>query len=77
MDPSSVLLALEELKKWRERHRRIRERMRQLDRRRATLRKELDGVRNHILASSRSLVEHGLAAPAVRMNQPAAPGRWQ
>ncbi|MGI0147942.1 MAG: hypothetical protein ACREDF_00210 [Thermoplasmata archaeon] len=53
MDPSGVLLALEEQKKWRERRKRIRERIRQVDRRRAVLRKELDGVRNIILEYGR------------------------
>jgi len=57
MDPSNVLLALEEQKKWRERRKRIRERIRQLDRRRGVLRKELDGVRNKILEYGRILVD--------------------
>jgi len=60
MDPSSVLLALEEQKKWRQRRKRIRDRIRQLDRRRATLRKELDGVRNKILEYGRILVDQHL-----------------
>ena len=55
MDPSSVLLALEEQRKWRERRKRIRDRLRQLDRRRMTLRKELDGVRRKILEYDRLL----------------------
>ena len=57
MDPSGVLLALEEQKKWRERHKRIRERIRQLDRRRSLLKKELDGVRNKILQYGRVLID--------------------
>ena len=57
MDPSSVLLALEEQKKWRERRKRLRERRRQLARRRATLRKELDGVRTKILEYHRLLAD--------------------
>ncbi len=44
MDPSSVLLALEEQEKWRDRRRRIQDRIRQLDRKKATLSKELDRV---------------------------------
>src|SRR5437773_6317418 len=52
MDSSHVLLALEEQKKWRERRKRIHERIRQVDRRRSVLRKELDGVRNKILESA-------------------------
>ncbi len=45
MDPSGVLLVLEERKKWRERRDRIRERIRQLTRRKAYLQRELDRVR--------------------------------
>ena len=48
MDPSGVLLALEERKKWRERRDRIRERLRQLQRRKVTLVKELDRVRKKV-----------------------------
>jgi len=44
MDPSSVLLAIEEQKKWRDRFKRIQDRIRQLDRKKATLSKELDRV---------------------------------
>jgi chromosome segregation ATPase len=76
MDPSSVLLALEEQKKWRERRKRIRERIRWLDRRRATLRKELEGIRRKIVEYSRVLanVEDGTRAqPSV---SPSTPGRW-
>lgn len=45
MDPSGVLLALEEQKKWRERKERIQTRVKQLERRRAYLEKELTLVR--------------------------------
>ncbi len=45
MDPSGVLLVLEERKKWRERRDRIRERIRQLTRRKTYLQRELDRVR--------------------------------
>jgi chromosome segregation ATPase len=62
MDPSGVLLALEEQKKWRERRKRIRERIRQLDRRRSLLKKELDGVRNKILQYGRILIDRDLGS---------------
>ncbi len=45
MDPSGVLLALDEQKRWRERQKRIEERIRQLDRRRAYLLRELERAR--------------------------------
>ena len=45
MDPSSVLLALEERKKWRERRKRIKDRILQLERRRVYLQRELQRVR--------------------------------
>ena len=48
MDPSGVLLALEEQKKWRERRERIRNRIKQLQRRKAYLQKELDRVRRKV-----------------------------
>ena len=57
MDPSSVLLALEEQKKWRERRKRLREGRRQLERRRAILRKELDGARTKIFEYNRLLAD--------------------
>lgn len=48
MDSSGVLLAIEERKKWRERRERIRERIRQLQRRKAYLLRELDRVRKKV-----------------------------
>jgi prefoldin subunit 5 len=48
MDPSGVLLALDEQKKWRERRERIRNRIKQLQRRKAYLQKELDRVRRKV-----------------------------
>lgn len=57
MDSSHVLLALDEQKKWRERRKRIRERIRQLERRRTTLRKELEGVRRKIFEQTRILAD--------------------
>lgn len=69
MDPSSVLLVLEERKKWRERRDRIRDRIRRLARRRAYLLRELDKVRKK-LAEYRALIAElqgplptGLVAP--------------
>ena len=48
MDPAGVLLALEERKKWRGRRDRIRERIRQLERRKAYLQRELVRARHKI-----------------------------
>ncbi len=48
MDPAGVLLAIEERKKWRERRDRIRERIRQLERRKAYLQRELTRVRKKV-----------------------------
>jgi hypothetical protein len=75
MDPSSVLLALEEMKKWRERRKRIRERIRQLERRRTVLKRELDGVRHKILEYGLVLQDSGLGAPMGNAMPPIAPGR--
>ena len=55
MDPSNVLLALEEQKKWRERRKRIQERIRQLNRRRASLETERDTVRKKVSEYDRLL----------------------
>ena len=74
MEPSNVLLALEEQKKWRERRKRIRDRIRQLDRRRAVLRKELDGVRTKILEHGRILVDQHLGTQRGVL-LPTTPGR--
>jgi len=74
MDSSNVLLALEEQKKWRERRKRIRERIRQIDRRRAVLRKELDGIRNKILEYGRMLLDQHLGAQTGVL-QSTSPGR--
>ncbi|HLB67225.1 MAG TPA: hypothetical protein VJN63_01920 [Thermoplasmata archaeon] len=75
MDPSSVLLALEEQKKWRERRKRIRERIRQLERRRAVLRQELDAVRNRIMEFGRTLLDQRLGSQTMPVFPPIAPGR--
>lgn len=74
MDSSNVLLALEEQEKWRERRKRIRDRIRQLDRRRTVLRKELDGIRNKILEYGRMLVDQHLGTQTGVL-QPTTPGR--
>jgi len=75
MDSSHVLLALEEQKKWRERRKRIHERIRQVDRRRSVLRKELDGVRNKILEFGRALLDRQMGAQAGTAVPPIGPGR--
>lgn len=49
MDPSGVLLALEEQRKWRERRERLRRRLKQLERRRAYLEKELERARKKMM----------------------------
>ena len=75
MDSSNVLLALEEQNKWRERLQRVQERIRQLDRRKATLAKELDRVRKKIADYNRILAglkETMLERPAPT---PLVPGR--
>jgi len=75
MDPSNVLLALDEQKKWRERRKRLRDRLRQLDRRRTTLRKELEGVRKKILEYNRLLTDMRERVPTRAVLPPSAPGR--
>lgn len=74
MDSSSVLLALEEQKKWRERRKRIRDRIRQLERRRAILRKELATVRTKIL-EFRPVLERRFAGRPAAVFPPSSPGR--
>ena len=75
MDSSNVLLALEELKKWRERRKRIHERIRQLDRRRTLLKKELDGVRHKILEFGRAIQQSPLGTQPGSALPPIVPGR--
>ncbi|HKZ23288.1 MAG TPA: hypothetical protein VJ224_02680 [Thermoplasmata archaeon] len=55
MDPANVLLALEEQKKWRERRKRLQDRIRQLTRRRLSLEKELENVRRKVSEYDRLL----------------------
>jgi hypothetical protein len=74
MDPSSVLLALEEQKKWRERRKRIRDRIRHLERRRAALRRELEGVRNMIQEFGQRLRDQ-FGTSTVAIFPPTTPGR--
>jgi len=57
MDSSGVLLALEEQRKWRDRRKRIEERMRQVDRRRGYLLRELDHARRKLSEYARMLSE--------------------
>ncbi len=78
MDPSGVLLALEEQRKWRERRKRIRDRLRQLERRRMTLRTELEAARRKILEYDRLLTDLGGEAqtrPARSLVSPIPRGR--
>ncbi len=64
MDPSGVLLALEEQKKWRERRDRIEERIKQLGRRRAYLERELGRTRKKVSDFNAMLA--GLKSPLLR-----------
>jgi predicted nucleic acid-binding Zn-ribbon protein len=74
MDSSSVLLALEEQKKWRERRKRIRDRIRHLERRRAALRRELEGVRSMIEEFGQRLRDQ-IGSSGVAVFPPTTPGR--
>ncbi len=64
MDPSGVLLALEEQKKWRERQERIQERIKQLGRRKAYLERELERTRKKV--SDYNAMLAGLKGPLFR-----------
>src|SRR2546426_1586982 len=74
MDSSNVLLALDEQKKWRERRKRIRDRLRQLERRRTTLRKELEGGRKKILEYNQGLTDLRDGNPTPAVLPPHPPG---
>ncbi len=78
MDPSSVLLALEEQKKWRDRLKRIQDRIGQLDRKRATLSNELDRVHRK-MADCKNVLgnvkESTLIRTPARPAPPITPGR--
>ena len=56
MDPSRALLAIEELEKWRERKRRLAERLRQVRTRKQFLLRDLEIVRKRIADLSASVV---------------------
>jgi chromosome segregation ATPase len=75
MDSSNVLLALEEQKKWRERRKRIRERIHQLDRRKSTLRNELEGIRKKIVVYSRILLDRNVGTRPRPTIPPTTQGR--
>ena len=76
MDPSGVLLALEEQKKWRERHKRIQDRIKQLERRRGYLLKELEHARKRI--SEYAGLVTGLKSSLATRGAPApSPGQFQ
>ena len=57
MDSAGVLLALEERKKWTARKRRIEERLRQLERRRSSVRRELERARKKAAAYNALLTD--------------------
>lgn len=71
MDSSRVLLALEEGKKWRERQRRIQERIRQLERRRAYLLRELEHAQKK--TSEYAGIVTGLKASLLTREAPPTP----
>ncbi len=71
MDPSGVLLALEERKKWRERRDRIREEIHRLRRRKASLQRELERVRKKLVECNDLIVN--LAEPQVSATLPLPP----
>ncbi|MFA5895343.1 MAG: hypothetical protein WC985_00355 [Thermoplasmata archaeon] len=64
MDPSGVLLALEEQKKWRERRQRIEDRIKQLERRKAYLGREMGRARKKV--SEYNIMLAGLKGSLIR-----------
>ncbi len=70
MDSSGVLLALEEQRKWRDRRKRIEERIVQVDRRRGHLLEELEHARRKLSEYARMLSE---PAAGPRTAEPAHP----
>lgn len=73
MDPAGVLLALEERKKWHERRDRLRERLRQLERRKSYLQRELLRVRSKVSEARGRLASLKVArAGGKRTHPPAA-----
>src|SRR2546426_11312185 len=75
MDSSNVLLALDEQKKWRERRKRIRDRLRALERRGATLREEREGGREKNLRYNPGFTALRAGMPPRAGLPPPAPGR--
>ncbi|OGS47308.1 MAG: hypothetical protein A3K66_01685 [Euryarchaeota archaeon RBG_16_67_27] len=76
MDPSGVLLALDEQNRWRERQKRIQERMKQLGRRRGYLLRELEHTRKKV--SEYAGIVTGLKAGLATREAPAvSPGQTQ
>ncbi len=71
MDPSGVLLALEERKKWRERRDRILEEIRRLRRRKVYLQRELSRVRKKLVECNDLIVN--LAGPQISATLPLPP----
>src|SRR2546427_2503350 len=74
MDSSNVLLALDEQKKWRERRKRVRDRLRGLERRGATLREELERGRKKILQDNPGFTHLRDGMPTPGALPPTAPG---
>ena len=73
MDPAGVLLALEERKKWHERRDRIRQRIRQLERRKGYLQRELVKVRRKVSEYKDLLTDlRGAKVGGKRTHSPAA-----
>ena len=73
MDPAGVLLALEERKKWHERRDRIRSRIRQLERRKVYLQRELARVRKKVSEYKVALASlKGTKVQGERTRRPAA-----
>jgi predicted nucleic acid-binding Zn-ribbon protein len=59
MEPSNVLIALEEWEKWRSRKARLERELEDLRRKQAALRAELDNVKKEISAIEEALLEPG------------------
>jgi uncharacterized protein YhaN len=57
MDSSRVLLALEEQRKWRDRRKRLEERLEQIDRRRSYLLRELEHARRKMAEVGKLVTE--------------------
>jgi len=66
MDPSRVLLALQEQTKWRERRKRMEERIRQIQSRKRYFLKELDVARQKVAQFGALLAQRSWTSPARR-----------